>query len=45
MQGSQKARMQNVLFLNYSPDGFLMGVLIGTGSPKFGVPSAFQVNF
>jgi len=29
----------------YSPEGIFSGEPVLTGSPKFGVPSAFQVNF
>ena len=31
--------------VRYSPDGAVSGTPTATGVPKFGVPSAFQVNF
>jgi hypothetical protein len=34
-----------LVFGYYSPDGLAIGVLMLTGDPKAGVPSAFQVNF
>ena len=34
-----------VIHQDHSPDGFLIFILILTGSPKLGEPSVFHVNF
>ena len=36
--------MTNELTSPYSPAGFVTAVLMATGVPKLGEPSAFQVN-